>query len=175
MRRGSLSVRIATERDARQIAEVHVQTWRVAYRGLVPDDYLDALSVDQRAETWRQILADADLPPAGAFVLECDAVVVGFVHASPSRDDDADATIGEVTSIYVLADFWSGGGGRALMDRSIESLRDAGFAAATLWVLNTNLRARRFYEAAGWDSDGATQVADRGAFSLSEVRYRRTI
>jgi GNAT superfamily N-acetyltransferase len=166
---------MATQRDASQIAEIHVQTWQVAYRGLVPDDYLDALSVDQRAEAWRQILADSDLPCTGAFVLECDAVVVGFVHVSPSRDDDAEAAIGEVTAIYVLADFWSRGVGRALMHCAVENLRDAGFTSATLWVLDANLRARRFYEAAGWASDGATQFSDRGTFSFSEVRYRRTI
>jgi GNAT superfamily N-acetyltransferase len=168
----SMNVRVASDSDARQIAEVHVATWRVAYRGLVPDEYLASLSVDQREEAWWRILAGADPPRTGALVLHHDVGVVAFAHWSPSRDDDAGPTIGEVTAIYVLPDFWGAGGGRSLLDGAIDNLRQAGFVRATLWVLETNLRARRFYEATGWLADGATKVEDRGSFSLREVRYR---
>jgi len=61
------------------------------------------------------------------------------------------------------------------MDRAMATLRAVGFSTATLWVLDTNLRARRFYEAAGWVPDGATKVDDRATFTLREVRYRTTI
>jgi GNAT superfamily N-acetyltransferase len=170
-----MNIRPAVESDARPIAEVHVRTWQVAYRGQIPDEYLDSLSVDQREIAWRQILADADLLAGGVLVLEHEAGIVGFAGVSASRDDDADRAIGEVGSIYVLPDFWNRGGGRALFDRAVDGLRAAGFSVATLWVLDTNLRARRFYEAAGWVADGATKVDDRGTFTLREFRYRTTI
>jgi len=41
-------IRPATPEDARAIAEVHVASWRYAYRGLLPDDVLDRLSVEER-------------------------------------------------------------------------------------------------------------------------------
>jgi GNAT superfamily N-acetyltransferase len=170
-----VNIRVAVDSDARPIAEMHVRTWQVAYRGQVPDDYLDSLSVDQREIGWRQILADDDLSAGGVLVLEDEGGIVGFAAVSASRDDDAGPGIGEVGSIYVLPDFWNRGGGRDLMARAVDTLRAAGFSAATLWVLDTNLRARRFYEAAGWVADGTTKVDDRGTFALREVRYRTTI
>jgi hypothetical protein len=59
-------VRPAVLQDAPAIAAVHVATWRDAYAGLLPDDFLDGLDVDQRAERWRGRLAAL---PAGLFVL----------------------------------------------------------------------------------------------------------
>jgi hypothetical protein len=49
------------------------------------------------------------------------------------------------------------------------------FAEAVLWVLGTNERARRFYEAAGWEPDGNTKVEDRASGTLHEVRYQRSL
>ena len=54
-----LTVREASQGDAAAIAGVHVRAWRVAYRGLLPDDLLDRLSVEDREESWRGILEDA--------------------------------------------------------------------------------------------------------------------
>jgi GNAT superfamily N-acetyltransferase len=170
-----VEVRVAAETDARAIGEVHVRSWQTVYRGQVPDDFLDALSMDNRANAWRQIIADSALPAKGAFVLEDEDQVVGFAHVSPSRDEDGQSGSGEVTAIYLHPDFWGRGGGRALMDRALDSLREAGFSIATLWVLDTNARARRFYEATGWSRDGGTKQDDRGAFVLSELRYRREL
>lgn len=62
--------------------------------------------------------------------------------------------------------------GRALMSSAIAQLADAGFSSATLWIVDKNWRARRFYEAGPWRPDGATKSADRGQFVLQEVRYR---
>ena len=63
------------------------------------------------------------------------------------------------------------GGGRRLLDTAKASLKAAGFAAAALWVLETNLAARRFYERQGWTPDGAHKVDDRGDLVLLEFRY----
>jgi len=72
-------VRAASVIDARWIAEVHVRSWQAAYRGQVPDDYLDSLSVDQRETVWTSILQEASLPSSGAFVIEDDdRVIAGF-------------------------------------------------------------------------------------------------
>jgi hypothetical protein len=57
----------------------------------------------------------------------------------------------------------------------MRGLAEGGFTAATLWVLGTNVRARRFYEIAGWVADGAVKTDHRGDVELREVRYRRTL
>jgi ribosomal protein S18 acetylase RimI-like enzyme len=61
------------------------------------------------------------------------------------------------------------------MATAVSTLRDARFREATLWVLETNTRARRFYEAAGWVVDGAERAEELRGFPVREVRYRRPL
>ena len=63
------------------------------------------------------------------------------------------------------------GVGRALFTRTVDELWRSGFARATLWVLDTNTRARRFYAAAGWSPDGAIKLEERPGFVMRELRY----
>ncbi len=96
-----MEVRAASVDDAGAVAAVHVRSWQGAYRGLIPDAYLDALSVPRRREVWSRILAEAHLPRTGAFVLQEGLDVIGFIHIAPTRDDDLPALTGEVTALYV--------------------------------------------------------------------------
>lgn len=167
----TVQVRVASTDDAFAVAAVHVRSWQCAYRGLIPDAYLDALSIEQRSEVWSRILADTDLPRTGAFVLEDGDDVIGFAHVAPTRDDDLPASTGEVTGIYIVPSSWGRGGGRLLIAAAQESLKAAGWARAALWVLEGNLRARAFYERQGWIADGTRKIDDRGDFVLPQMRY----
>jgi GNAT superfamily N-acetyltransferase len=167
-----VSVRPATVEDAGAIGAVHVRSWQGAYVGLLPQDHLDAMDPVRSAAAWRRWLAAAD-DRSRTLLAEVGGRVVGFANVRPSRDADADpATVGEVTTIYLLPDSWGTGIGRMLFGATRDALVAAGYRAATLWVLDTNDRARRFYEAAGWRPDGATKVDDSMGLTLAEVRYR---
>jgi len=169
-------VRPARAEDAGQIALVHVRSWQGAYRGLIPQAYLEGLDVAQRTQMWERTLAETEDPNAGVLVADEGGSVVGFVGYFPSRDPDADpGLVGEIGAIYLLPGAWGGGIGRRLMDAAIDRLAGAGFAQATLWVLDSNVRARRFYEAGGWSADGTAKQDDSRGFPLSEVRYRRSL
>ena len=82
--------------------------------------------------------------------------------------------------LYVDPAFWGRGVGRALM---LQALAGFGYLQATLWVLDSNARARRFYEAGGWQPDNSTRTARMGVsfdehaagVEIVEVRYRRSI
>jgi GNAT superfamily N-acetyltransferase len=89
--------------------------------------------------------------------------------------DDGREPIGEVAAIYLASDSWGKGFGRELMNAALAHLSGAGYVQATLWVLDTNCRARSFYEKAGFTVDGAVKLDDRGSFELREVRYRRSL
>lgn len=171
----AVKVRAARQGDEGAIAEAHMRAWQAAYRGQLPDEFLAGLSVDHQTEMWRAIIAGSEPPTSGAFVLEQNGRVAGFAHAAPSRDDDATHAIGELTAIYVIPELWRSGGGRLLIEHALTNLDAAGFAEATLWVLDTNVHARQFYEALGWTPDGATKVDHRQKFALHEMRYRRTL
>lgn len=146
------SIRAARPADARSIATLHVASWRWAYRGLLADDVLAASSVDDRAAMWNELLGDDGV---AVLVAERDGALTGFASGSASRDEDAEPRTGELAAIY-LAEAEAGSGlARELFERIQDELRARGFTRATLWVLETNTRARRFYEREGWRWDGS--------------------
>jgi GNAT superfamily N-acetyltransferase len=166
----SISIRPATPADARSVAEVHVGSWRYAYRGMLPDDYLERLSVDEREAMWLAAFSDPDAS-TGAFVAEADRRIVGFSSFGPSRDDDATDGTGEIPAIYVEPSVLGTGVGRELFEAATEALRQAGYRRATLWVLEANGRARRFYEKVGWSWDGTVSRHDFDCANEPVVRY----
>jgi GNAT superfamily N-acetyltransferase len=165
---------------------VHVRTWQGAYHGLIPQSYLDALRPEDRLPMWEEVLSHSAWPRQGTFVLldsdapgvdrpTVDPVVLGFASFGPSRDDDAADSVGELHTLYVDPGSWERGGATRLMDAVVAALQKAGFTTATLWVLDTNAHARRFYERRGWRPDGSTKLHDWGAFVATDVRYRRPL
>jgi GNAT superfamily N-acetyltransferase len=170
-----MRVRRAELGDAAAIALVQVWSWRDTYRGLVPQSYLDELDPEKRRDMWERGLAASRWPGSGTLVAEGEDGIVGFAHFAGSRDEGADTSVGELCAIYTLSTVWGTGVGRALMTDAVRALTDAGYARATLWVLDTNERARRFYGAAGWSVDGAVKVDDSRGFPLTEVRYGRVV
>jgi ribosomal protein S18 acetylase RimI-like enzyme len=170
----ALRIREAEPRDARAIAEVHVRAWQDAYRGQLTDDYLDDLNVEARLEDHRRSL---ESPMAGwrTWLAEEGDAVVGFAVTGPSQDADADSTTGEVYAIYLEPERVGTGAGRLLFEHAVDDLRDRGFHAVTLWVLETNEQARRFYEVAGWKTDGTVASERVDCEMRPTVRYRATL
>ncbi len=157
-----------------------MKAWQVAYRGIMPDSYLDDLSNDMaaRRDRWRvQIAAPAD-PTVCNLVAERAGSVIGWVSSAASRDPDAagrTGETGEIWGIYVHPDHWRTGAGSALMRASLRHLEAEGYTTATLWVFEENRGARRFYERHGWRMDGATHFFERGGAQVPEIRYRRPL
>jgi ribosomal protein S18 acetylase RimI-like enzyme len=168
-----LTIRRATPSDAQAIAELHVRAWQWAYAGLLPDDLLQGLAdtLDRRIEARRTDLAN-EPPEQRTWIVEQAGNPVGFAITGPTRDEDAVPKTGEVGAIYLRPDVVGRGIGRALFAHAVEDLRQRGYAQATLWVLDTNVRGRGFYEAAGWTADGASKTEQRAGALLREVRYR---
>jgi GNAT superfamily N-acetyltransferase len=164
------AIRAASLQDADAIAELHVAAWRWAYRGLMADDVLDALSLEERATQWRSTLAEARAQKA-TFVAERGGRIVGFTSVGRSVDAEASPETGEVYAIYLDEAVLATGVGRDLFARANTSLRELGFGRATLWVLEANDRARWFYEKAGWTWDGTTSMHDDECANLPIVRY----
>jgi GNAT superfamily N-acetyltransferase len=171
------AIRPAEVSDAEQIGLVHVRSWQSAYRGRgVPQDYLDGLDPAERAGRWRRTLQDIDRSRAGILVADSGTEVVGFAGYGPSRDEDADpGQTGQLATIYLLPEVWGTGVGRRLMAATVDGLTGLGYQDATLWVLDSNDRARRFYARAGWAEDGATRFDNSFGFPLHEARYRRAL
>jgi GNAT superfamily N-acetyltransferase len=169
-------IRPARVGDEPGIARVHVASWQEAYAGHMPAEFLAGLDVEQRTETWRKRLPAAAQARGDVLVALTSGDIAGFVHYGPSRDADADpGRTGEIGAIYLRPQSIGRGVGRLLMEAAVAGLAELGYADATLWVLDGNARARRFYERAGWAPDGAVLTDDSRGFAIHEVRYRRLL
>lgn len=167
-----LHLRPAVLSDAHALAVIHVETWRAAYAGLIPDAVLAGLSIEAREQGWKNRLLRPDSPDHHTFVAELDGRLVGFASIGPSRDVDRRVDDGELYALYLDHTAWGRGIGRALFAHAIAHLRARGRNAVTLWVLTGNARARRFYEAAGMRADGGVKDEEVGGAALPHVRYR---
>lgn len=167
----ALEIRPLTIDDADRIGPVHVRAWQAAYRGVMPDHYLDGLDGAARAARWREQLADG---PADVVHLvgELDGRVVGGVTVGPERDE---RRIGELWAINIDPDVFGAGVGQALFAAGVDALRSLGHDEAVLWVVRENARARRFYERNGWFADGTEKAVDFGGSEVVELRYAATL
>jgi ribosomal protein S18 acetylase RimI-like enzyme len=168
-----MTLREATQADARAIAEIHVAAWRAAYRGVMPDAYLASLSVDERVQRWKSNIARPG--PSKVALVEIGGEIAGFCSFGPTRDP-APPDTAEIYSINIRPGAWGRGVGRALCEHALREAAAREHTVMTLWVLKENDRARRFYERLGYAPDGAekTDMALIGS-PLNDVRYRKAI
>lgn len=165
-------IRPATPDDAPRLARIHVDAWRAAYRGLVPDKFLDSLDVERRSARLRTWLEAGE---AENYVAEENGELLGWLTLDGCRDPDLDPrATGELWGIYLAPAHWRRGIGRQLCQHCEQILRSRGYTAATLWVFAGNQNARRFYEAMGFQPDGARKSLDFGV-PLEVVRYRKAL
>ena len=168
-----MRIREATPADAGPIAELQARSWRVTHADRLTEAEIDALvegsvlpnlrwTLEHRPDYWRMWIA------------EDGGTVVGFASTSPSTDTDVRPSdrVGEVTAVYADPDRQGRGIGSALLAHAIADLAER-TERVTLWVAEDNAAARGFFEARGWEADGATTVDLVGEVLLPVVRYRR--
>ncbi|MBC7658702.1 MAG: GNAT family N-acetyltransferase [Chitinophagaceae bacterium] len=129
-------IRAARPEDAKDIAHVHVESWRTTYAGIVNKTYLDQLKLEDREKMWTSILHQ--ITPRSHVLLAYDKEkkkVVGFISSGPKRDHPELKYDGEISALYILKEFQGAGTGEMLFDASFRELRTAGFQNAMLWVL----------------------------------------
>jgi GNAT superfamily N-acetyltransferase len=168
---GEPTLRRAGPADAEAIAAVHVDGWQWGYRGQLPDEVLENLgsTLAVRPAFWRGETAREEI---AVWVMELAGTVVGFASFGPARDADVEPGTGELYLIYLARAAAGRGLGRALHEHVLDELRRRGHRRAVLWTLETNARARRFYEIAGWRPEGARKRESRPGYELREVRYQ---
>ena len=169
-----VTIRPASVDDADAVGEVHVRAWQSAYRGVMPDDYLDGLQAQDHAMRWRAHLI-APSSDVELLVIVHDHRVVGFASLGPAHDSDSPCDVGQLYAINLDPDVWGRGLGRALLNVVTDRLRELGYVAAVLWVVPDNQRVRRLYESAGWDDDDLRRDDDVFGVVVSQMRYRRPL
>jgi len=161
------AVREAVAGDAAAIARAQVASWRVSYRGILPDAVLARLEVGEHTGIRRRILADATSLHLVAFEVS-RGDVVGFCDCGPRRRRVPYA--GEIYAIYLEHHAKRYGLGREMFERSTDWLAARGLRSLVVWVLEGNHHARRFYEALG--GRAALQVGSSvDGYRVTEIGY----
>jgi len=132
---GEIIIRKATREDARQIAEILVEDWQTAYRGIIDSDFLDSMSVEQRyqreVQRYQQYTVAAEREE-----------VLGFTWNEMADDEAADC---EIIALYVRYAKRKKGIGKALFQNSVDLFRASGRKKMIIWCLRANDEARKFW------------------------------
>ncbi|MES9556662.1 GNAT family N-acetyltransferase [Streptomyces sp. NPDC086796] len=163
-------IREMTPDDVDAVADVRVRGWQTAYAGLMPQPYLDSMSVAEDARQRRAFLERGTGTMAN-WVAERGGEVVGWACFGPHQEPEGPPRGGELYAMYVLPEQRSTGIGRALMETVVAEARRRGLPWVRLWVLKENAPGRRFYERAGFRPDGHEESSDIDGTPVPEVRY----
>lgn len=155
-------------KNAYDIAYIQVSSWKDAYLGIIPDDYLEKLTVEKKEKFIAKIF---DKGIADYYLMYDEARPIGVFVACRSMDKDADGDTAEVSAIYFLPEYWRKGHGTKLLEFGLNKIKELGYRNVTLWVLEKNDKARRFYEKNGFEIDGTKDEIIIGK-PLTKVRYK---
>lgn len=163
-----MQIREANIADASKIARVRIESWRTTYRGILPEAYLDNLSMSGLTRTWNQILR-AEGRQGFTYVAEnSQGEVVGFAIGGPERSANSFYQ-GELYAIYLLQEQQHKGLGSRLVSAVAGRLVQTGIFSMLVWVLADN-PSRGFYEKLGgkFVYEKAVRI---GGIALREVAY----
>ena len=149
--------------DRSKISRIYEESWKFAYRGLIPQEYLDSIP----AGRWEKKF---DTPGWSTMLCIEDGEYIGTSSFCKSRFEQYPDS-GEVISIYFLPEYMGKGYGRQLLKAVLDELKKKGFTEVFLWVLEGNERAIRFYESFGFIPADDYLDDDIGGKDVREIRY----
>jgi len=154
--------------DSAPIARVHVDSWRTTYKGIVSDNYLAAMSYQQREEMWKEFFQETDHFQF-AYVAEAENnQIIGFASGGVNRNNATEYQ-GELYAIYILHEHQGKAIGRQLTEAVAKRLFQEGRKSMWVWVLERN-PACRFYESLGGNRVHKKEI-NIGDTTLIEVGY----
>ena len=164
------SISSASRSDAADIAQIQVQGLQAGYRGIIPDEYIDMPVSGKRIRSWSGWI---DRSRVITIVCRQDDKTIGFCTMQPEFSASNRRNTAELVALYVLPPFWRKGVGRSLCEKLLTLARENGFREMVLWTLESNLQARRFYEAMEFQADNEKRIfLETPNGPIYEIRYR---
>lgn len=151
--------------DLFAVSRVYEESWRGAYRGLLPQAYLDGIP----AGKWVPYLEQAGRE---SLLLLDGEKIVGTANCCASRFPEL-SDWREIVSLYLLPEYWGKCYGKLLFSAVVEQLEAMGYRDLFLWVLEGNQRARTFYERMGFGPNGTYVDDEIGGMPIREMQYRK--
>lgn len=160
-----IHIRKAVPYDAKGIAKVHVESWKSTYVNIVPEEFLNNLSFERRADYWFSVI-----PDGGVYVAEDENnQIVGFASGGKERSGDYSNYNGEIYAIYILKEYQGIGIGKLLIDSIVKELTNQGVFTMLVLVLEDN-PSRHFYEKLGAKKIDSI-IVEIGGVKLNELVY----
>lgn len=152
--------------DLSEVSSIYEKSWKFAYRGIIPQDYLDSIPEGR----WADRITKAGMH--SLVMTDCGRLIgtAGFCRSRWEQYRD----FGEIVSIYFLPEYIGRGCGTLLLQRCTEELERLGFRRLLLWVLEDNTRARAFYEKNGFLCSADSRSDCIGGKMLREIMYTKT-
>lgn len=151
-----MTIRLANPEDANAIAALHTANWQDAYRGMLPDDYLDGRLADEMRAAWAKKLADMAAGNSAVLLAEEDGALRGFIRIVPNADP---AWGHYIDNLHVAAGTRGGGLGRKLYGAGVEwAVAHGGEQGVYLLVYADNTAARAAY--ARWQGKEVEEFLD---------------
>jgi ribosomal protein S18 acetylase RimI-like enzyme len=141
-----MELRAAACSDASAIARLHANSWRLAYRGVLSDDYLDSQADRDRSDVWEGRLSSL-APGQSVFVLVDGACLIGFACVYADHHPDFGSFL---NNLHVAEERLRLGCGTRLMSAVRDFCIELSPARPVyLWVVDSNRRAQAFYSRLG--------------------------
>lgn len=156
-------IREASVDDSAAIAQVHVDSWRTAYKGIISSDFLAKLDVGARMANWTRFFEQPNRSSIVYVAVNDDGSLVGFVSGGATRNPEY-AYEAELYAIYLLSGYQGQGIGTKLVGEMVHYFRRNGYLSFLLWVLEKN-SAFDFYKRLGG------VVFDRKELPIGEEKF----
>lgn len=174
-----VSVRPAGPDDVAEIARIQLDTWRTAYRSVLPDAVLDSLELAALEQGWA---AAVRRPPSAAhhvMVAVEGEWLVGFAAFGPDADampgDPAPDSTAAISLLLVEPRWGRRGHGSRLLAAVADVARSADTNRLVAWVPAADTASLEFYRSAGWSADGLQRSLDTGAGVVPELRLHAAL
>lgn len=172
----NLKIRLANLTDAQDMANIHARSWEVAYKDIIPMDYIKKQS-EKRKALWEKILSGAN---EKQYIIELDGKPVGMMCVAPPQieeieiknDTGIDDSFWELHGIYLLPDYYRKGIGAIVMKYAFDKAITNGAENMILWVFEDNVNSIKFYEKCGFVADGASKIYYCGK-EMNCIRMRK--
>ena len=167
----NITIRLAKPADALDMAEVHMRSWEVAYKDIIPMEYIKEKNAT-RPDLFKRIITDENTTQ---YVIQKGDKTVGIMCVvDMPQDDDADENVCELEGIYLHPDYYRQGIGTKAMEYAFDIARYWKKTVMTLWVFSENTGAIKFYEKCGFIADGSTKTYNCGKI-MECIRMRRDL
>ena len=147
-------VPIKSKDEMNEKGYVHWKSWQETYSGLMPEEYLQSITMDKCVKVAHNF-------PQNTMLLKVEGKIVGF---SCFKEGEA---ANEILALYLLKEYQGKKLGYKLLQTTFEQIQNN--QKTTLWVLKGNDRAINFYKRYGFVFTGKEKTLPFGVELQMEI------